>query len=265
MGWPGVFLAVCVVGVVTFLALPWSMEGKSLALLHGLCAQQPSHSLYFGDQRLPFDSRMTGIYGGFAVALLTLFARGRWRYAGVPPLRIVLTLIGFIALMGIDGVNSTLVDLRRWHPYTPHNELRLITGLLTGIALGVFVWMLVCQIGFARRARTRKAPITGLGDLSWVVLGGGVYCAVVLTQWSPLRVPLTMLLVLSAVAAMSGLTLAFVLLLSGRESVATSTWQLAGPATAALVIALVLIGTLGGGRFLLEAWLGLPAQLQGTI
>jgi hypothetical protein len=64
---------------------------------------------------------------------------------------------------------------------------------------------------------------------------------------------------------MSGLTLAFVLLLSGRESVATETWQLAGPATAALMIALVLIGTLGGGRFLLEAWLGLPAQLQGTI
>jgi uncharacterized membrane protein len=265
LGWPGVFLAVCIAAAAVFLVLPWSVEGKSLALLHGLCAQQPTHSLYFGDQRLPFDSRMTGIYGGFAVATLTLLARGRWRFAGIPPLRIILVLVAFIALMGIDGINSTLVDLRLWHLYTPHNELRLATGILTGVALGVFVWMLVCQIGFARRARRNRPPVAGVRDLGWVLLVGLGYGLLVLTRWSPLRIPLTLLLIISALTAVTGLALGFVLLLSGRESVATDTWQLAGPATAALVIAMVVIGMLGGGRFLLEAWLGLSAQLQGAV
>src|SRR5436305_8156522 len=48
-----------------FFAAPWGVEHKAHALMHGLCAQTPSHTLRFGTHGLPFDSRMTGIYGGF--------------------------------------------------------------------------------------------------------------------------------------------------------------------------------------------------------
>src|SRR5262245_31628876 len=51
--------------VLLFLAAPWSLEHKAHAALHGLCAQRPSHSFTFGSSTLPFDARMTGIYGGF--------------------------------------------------------------------------------------------------------------------------------------------------------------------------------------------------------
>ena len=78
-GWGAAFAGLLAVSVAGFLLAPWSIEVKSIAILHGLCAQRPSHSFWFGSDRLPFDSRMTGIYGGFLVTQLYLLARGRFR------------------------------------------------------------------------------------------------------------------------------------------------------------------------------------------
>ena len=47
-----------------FVSVPM-LEHKAHAFLHGICAQRPSHSLQVGDELLPFDARMTGIYTGF--------------------------------------------------------------------------------------------------------------------------------------------------------------------------------------------------------
>ena len=120
--WEIVCVATVVSGIAVFLALPWSLEGKALAALHGLCAQQPTHTLHFGDGRLPFDARMTGIYGGFACACGWFLARGRWRYGGIPSIGIALALAGFVVALGIDGVNSFLLDTGQWHLYEPRNE-----------------------------------------------------------------------------------------------------------------------------------------------
>jgi hypothetical protein len=43
-----------------------------------------------------------------------------------------------------------------------------------------------------------------------------------------------------------------------------STADLAGPATVALVVALLVIGGLGGGRFLLEWWLGIEPIVRSA-
>jgi len=59
--------------------------------------------------------------------------------------------------------------------------------------------------------------------------------------------------------ALTGLTLACVLLFGRRESLARAT-ATAGSATLALIVALVIVGGLAGGRFLMEAWL---AAVQG--
>lgn len=258
--WPNVFVGLCVVLAIGFLALPWPLESKALAAVHGLCAQQPTHSFYFGDFRLPFDARMTGIYGGFAATSLTLLGMGRWRSAGIPPRSLVVVLGAFVVLMGIDGVNSTLADVRRWNLYEPQNELRLITGQLTGVTLATFIWLLVGEIGFARPARRSVAPVGDWSDLGIVLLAQAAFATLVLSGWPALWMPVTFLLLLAAVTAVMALTLAFVLLFARRESMAYSTAALAGPATLALVIALVIIGGLGGGRFLLEWWLNIPTM-----
>src|SRR5687768_8251808 len=115
---------ILIAGVVAFLAVPGGFAEKSRVVLHGLCAQTPTHSFLFGGLLLPFDGRMTGIYGGTLVTLAYLAVRGRLFAWGNPSLRIVLTLLTFVAVMAVDGFNSLLLDLGLWHPYEPQNELR---------------------------------------------------------------------------------------------------------------------------------------------
>jgi uncharacterized membrane protein len=262
--WPIVFAVICGLTSIGFMLMPGSIEGKSLAALHGLCAQQPTHSFYYGDQRLPFDARMTGIYGGFAMTSLYMLARGRWRYGNVPSIPVTILLATFVAVLGVDGVNSTLRDMGYWYAYEPLNELRFATGMLTGTALAVFIWMMTAQVAFNSQARVRRSPIKGLHDLGFLLAIEAAAAGLILTGWSPLRVPLTFVLLVAAVTVVTGLTLAFVLLLGRREGHAVTTYDLAGPATVALVVALVVIGGLGGGRFLLEWWLGIEPMVRGA-
>ena len=130
---------------------------------------------------------------------------------------------------------------------------------MTGTTLAVFIWMLVAQVAFARTNRTRLPAVSSWRDLLLLLAVEGVFAAIVLTRWTPLRVPLTLLLLVAALAVITGLALGFVILLSRREGRATTTRQLAGPATAAFIVALAILFVTAGGRFLLEAALGLPA------
>lgn len=261
MTWPTLFFGLLGLLLAAFLLAPGDIEGKSLAVLHGLCAQQPTHSLYFGEQRLPFDARMTGIYGGFAVTTLALILGGRWRSGGIPSLGIVVALAAGLALMGLDGVNSTLKDAGLPYIYEPHNALRLATGLLCGLALAAFIWLLVNQIAFAPDATTERPFIASwreYGLLLLLLIGFGGF---VWLRWDPARVPLSFLLIISALTALTGLMLAFVMVVYRWERRAINTLSLAEPATFAVLWAVVLMGLLSGGRFLLEAALGLPSTV----
>lgn len=259
-GWPAVFLALCLVPLLMLALLPWSFEGKSLAVLHGICSQQPTHSFYFGDSRLPFGSRMTGIYGGFGTSCLFLLARGRWRSAGMPSASVLVSMAVFVGVMGIDGMNSTLKDVGLLYAYEPQNELRILTGLLTGVSLALFIWLLIGQVAFAPESRRLTPVVKGYRELGLLLVAGGIYAAVVLTTWPPLHIPISVLLVGSAVAVLTGLMLAFVLLIARRENEAIDTWALAGPATLALVLAFGLLATTSLGRFALEATMNIPAN-----
>lgn len=257
LGWPAVFMALCVVPLAIFLVLPWSIEGKSLAVLHGLCAQQPGHTFYFGDSRLPFDARMTGIYGGFGITSLFFLARGRWGQGGLPSLGVAALLALGIVALGLDGLNSTLVDLGTWYLYTPVNELRLATGLATGVALATFIWLLIGQVALRPSERSNAKLITGYRELAAIALLAGGYAVIVVTGWTPLRLPLTALLIASAIAVLTGLSLAFVLLIGRRENQATRTSDLAAPASIALLAAFAVLALTSGSRFILEAIYGI--------
>lgn len=256
-GWQAAFVALCVLPLAVFLALPWSIEGKSLAVLHGLCAQQPGHSFYYGDSRLPFDARMTGIYGGFGMASLFFLTRGRWGQGGLPSIGVAALLALGIVALGIDGLNSTALDLGVWHLYAPINELRLATGLLTGVALATFVWLLVGQVAMKETARSAGKLITGYRELGVILVLATGYAAIVLTGWEPLRLPLTAFLLVSATIVLTGLSLAFVLLVGRRENRAVSTIDLAAPATVALLSAFAILALTSGSRFILEAVYGI--------
>ena len=91
--------------------------------------------------KLPIEARDGGIYQGFLLTWLYLVAIHRARAKGMPRLWMLIAMIVFIIAMAADGLNALLYDLQFYggleevpHLYVPSLELRLITGLLTGIA-----------------------------------------------------------------------------------------------------------------------------------
>ena len=253
--WEAGLLAVAGVALAGFMALPGDLTAKAHMALHGLCAQRPAHTFALGGTPLPFDARMTGIYLGVLVAgLPLLLARRRgtavsWRWLGL--------LLGGIVVMGLDGLNSLRADLGLAVWWPPANWLRLVTGVLAGVSLGVgLVWLLNVALWPAEERLLRPADALG-----WLI-GLGVGTAVVLSGAGWALTPVTVLLLGGAVFALAALNLAFVsMVLSRNESHhpwrdATARRVLARALTLALGATVLQMALLAGGRYVLEAMLG---------
>jgi len=257
--WPGygLVLLVIVLSTGTFLLAPWSFEAKARAALHGLCAQRPSHSFLLGDQTLPFDARMTGIYGGFLVTTLFLAIKHRFRAFRLPPRRVIAVLAGFVLVMALDGTNSLLLDLQLDHPYHPRNDLRLVTGLLTGIALATLICFLVSSTLWYR-GRYDTAPIQNLREVGLVLLLQIPFAAAAMSGASMLYVPMVSFLLASAVLVVAAMMLVVIVLIRGQEGSFEGVAGLQRPTLVAVVLAFVAMAAFSGGRHLLEQATGAP-------
>jgi uncharacterized membrane protein len=242
-----------------FLAVPWPLAHKAHAVLHGLCAQRPSHTLLLGGQELPFDARMTGIYGGFLATSIYFVARGRLRAAKTPSILTVVVLGAFVGALAIDGTNSFLLDMILWHPYEPHNDLRLATGLLTGIALATVVAFLLASTLW-RNPEASTRVVNGPRELVILVCLQAPFALACISGSGALFALLTLLLLVAAVLALTSIMLATVALFSRRDGTFATWTDLQGTAFVALLAALGVMALFGGGRFLLEHFMG-PSPL----
>lgn len=253
----GYLLPVIVGGLLlVFFAAPWSIEHKAHAALHGLCAQTPSHTFLMGDRPLPFDARMTGIYGGFIATALYLVGRGRHRAALLPTLPVMGVLALLVGLMAVDGFNSLFLDLGRPHPYQPHNGLRLVTGVGTGISLAIILCYL-CAVTLWRRPDTNRR-VAGWRDLALLVPVQAPFLLSVAVGPGVLWFPTMLLLLLAAVTAVSTLALVTIVLLRRLDFTFDRFGDVQPVAATAVLTAVAVMATLSGGRFLLERLLGLP-------
>ncbi len=249
-----------IAGVLSFLVLPGGIAAKSRTLLHGLCAQTPTHTFSFGGQLLPFDARMTGIYGGVLAALVYLAVRGRLLGRGLPRPASIVVLALFVVVMAADGFNSLFTDLGIWHPWTPRNELRLVTGYLTGVSLGVLLsWLLASSV---YRMSTPKPGVRSGLDIVLMVAPLVPFGALVLSGEAWLYAPLSLLLVVSAWLTMTLLALSIVVLAFRLDDRVTSGLHLHLPGTAAAIIGLGVMLVLALGRVWLEQTLGIPSTLD---
>lgn len=210
----------------------------------GLCHQLPERSFFGGGVQVPVCSRDTGIYVGFAIALIVLQAveRGR-RSSEMPPLWTSLTLGLFVVAMGIDGVSS-YAGLRG-----TTNELRLLTGLMTGYALAAFTVPLLNTQLWVRPGSGRILP----GPREAVVFFGSLaatFVAVLLFAPAlgiayPLLVAVAILVTFSAV---NGVIVALLPPFERRARGARDTWPV-------FAIALVVTFIELSGAVWLKAWL----------
>lgn len=250
---------------VLFLAIGHdSLASSSRAVLHGLCAQRPSHSFTVGGEVLPFDARMTGIYSGSLWTWALLAFRGRLLAARTPAPAVIVALAIAVGALAVDGVNALLVDLTLWHPYEPMNVVRFFTGFGTGIALATLeVWL----IGGAlwKLASPEMAPWERARDLWWALPASVGTIGVILTGGAWLYPVLAYLLLVSAWVTVTGLTLVIVVSLFRIERRIGSVDRLDGPLVVSALAALLVIVGLAQLRFWLERTLGIPQDFMATV
>jgi len=253
------WVATAMLGALVFVAWPGATGSKAQAVLHGLCAQTPSHTFAMGGDPLPFDGRMTGIYGGAIVAFGWLAVRRRLLFFGNPPVRVIVVLALFVGLMAIDGFNSLFHDLRIWHPYEPRNIYRLLTGFGTGVSLAVALsWLMASSMWNVARP---EAGVRSLRDVGEILLIGVLYVAIVLSGWGFLSLPLTALLMASAWLVVSVLMLVAILLMFRIDERVRDLRQLHVPGAFAALVALGVMLALAGGRFWAERTFGISVSM----
>lgn len=100
---------------------------------YAICHQLPSRSLLMAGYQLPVCARDAGTMLGFGAVLLLFLAGRRHRRSGLPDAAVLAACLAGFALFAFDALSSYL-GLRE-----TTNELRLISGLGMGLALGVLL------------------------------------------------------------------------------------------------------------------------------
>lgn len=249
--WAPVTLALAV--LTGFFAVPGALSRKLLLAMGGVCALRPSHSYFAGGVQFPLESRMMGIYGGAMLTLGVLLLAGRAgarRLGGWPTVGVLLLMF---SSMAFDGVNSTLADLGWPHLYTPTNGMRLLTGLLAGIAIAPFLLWL---IGLVMLPATRLRP-AGLVRAPWDLLaplavnaGFGLLIVDGRALW---YYPLAFISAGGIVAVLAGAALIPVLTLSGLEGRVRRVRDLLAPGAVALLIAFAVLAGMAALRWNIAA------------
>ena len=173
---------------------------------------------------------MFGMFGGAVAAALYLAARGRGKATDFPRPAILAVLIGFVAWMGLDGVNALLFDLRLPHLYTPNLALRLGTGLLTGLSIGVVIVPAFNQTIWSPTAE-RKVPV--------------------LAGWGAFLYPYSILASVGVLGVLTAIGTIIVTLILRRDGRFTSVRELSPVVLTGLVFAAVMLGSMSAVRFAL--------------
>lgn len=251
--------AILALGAATFLMAPGGFAEKARLVLHGLCAQTPSHSFTFGGLLLPFDARMTGIYAGSICAFVVLGMRRRLLFGGLPKRSTTIVLALPVLALAADGSNSLFNDLGLWHPWEPRNLWRVITGWGTGVTLAVVLaWLLASS---AWKIARPEPAIRFPRELITIYSALPVYLVLLYSGWTWLYVPLSLVLMLSAWLVLSSLTLSMILLAFRWDDLITRAERLHRPGAMAAVAGLAAMLVLAFGRRWLEHVTGVPSTL----
>ena len=185
------------------------------AIAFGICPQRPSHSLFLGAQQMPIEARMAGMFGGFVIGAAYFIATGRGRAWRMPSNSMIIVLVGFVALLGVDGLNAFFYDLRLPHLYPPNLALRLSTGLLTGLAFAGF--MVPAFNSTVWQTGLEASPLTGARDLLIGIAVEAVYFVAAFSGASILLYPLSLIAVLG-VPLLIGTTGSILLAITFRKT-----------------------------------------------
>jgi len=246
------------VAVLVFLiwlrSTPPGLLGKADAVGYAVCHRIDTHSFHIGTREMPLCARCSGMYLGAILCLVFQAFQGR---RGALPSKASLALFGlFVLAFGIDGVNSYL----HFFPnapslYLPQNWLRLVTGTGMGLTITAFLLPMFNQT-FWTTWDTRPA----LGNWKQVgglmILAGGLI-GLVLSGNPLILYPLALLSAGGVVMILTMVYSMVLIMIFKAENRFERLSQIWLPLLAGLTLAMIQIGALDLGRFLLTGtWSG---------
>ena len=179
------------------------------------------------------------------------------RTSRFPPVRVLILLVGFIVLMGVDGLNSYLSFFPGApHLYEPHNTLRLITGTLYGLSLSILVFP-VFNFTLWREPKPNEA-LSGFKELSILLLGALFIGLIVQAQIDAFLYPLALASALGVLVIFTLVNTLLVLVVSGREGQAITWRDALLPLALGLGATLLEIGAIDLVRAYITRAFGLP-------
>ncbi|HBY95278.1 MAG: DUF2085 domain-containing protein [Ardenticatenaceae bacterium] len=249
-------------GVVALVALliafivmpPWPivlLDANTLA--YAVCHRIPSHSFSIAGHQLPLCARCTGIYLS-ALATLAALATVRPKARTFPGGPVLGLFLLFIAVMGVDGLNS-LLTLIPGAPsaYEPRNWLRLLTGAFDGVAMGGILFPLFNMTVWCDG---RDVPAVTGRILAGLALLALAISAVVLSEAPWLLWPLAVLSGLGVLTLVGLLNVALVVIATRREGSFRTLAELAPFVVYGLLLTFVELGAINLLRHWLESSLG---------
>ncbi len=232
------------------IATPGGILDKADLVGSAVCHRIESHSFSVAGRQLPLCARCTGTFLG---ALIGFFGQvvvlRRRRAAEFPPVAMLAIFASFTLLWAADGVNSYLALVQGPHAYEPQNWLRLTTGALNGLTMSVIVYPLL-NVTLWQEPAPEERNIRNLGDLGVMLLLEACLIGLVLTQWGPLLYPIALLSASGVLALLTSVNSVLVMILTGRENMATNWAEALAPLLAGFTVSLLMVGVIDLIRYI---------------
>ncbi|MFO7539979.1 MAG: DUF2085 domain-containing protein [Chloroflexota bacterium] len=225
---------------------------------YAFCHRFVSHSFTINGRPLALCARCTGMYLGVALTALLLGLAGRIRQTDLPTMPITAVLALFIAIMGLDGLNSVAHSLPVLpHVYEPQNWLRLVTGMGTGLAMGAFMLPALGQTLW--QADRYQPALRSWQELLELVMVAGAAVLLILSNQAPILYLLSIVSALGLLLILTAINCILLLVLLRRDGQAKSWSAALWPLILGLSLAILQIGTISYFRYSLTGTMsGLP-------
>jgi len=215
---------------------------------YSVCHRITDRSFSIAGRQLPLCARCTGMYLGVSLVFAVLALAGRRRWSYLPPLRVMLVLIGFIALLAIDGINSYSHFFPNLpHAYEPRNWLRLLTGLGAGLTMGVILFPAASQTLW--RDQLHRPAVANLRELLGLVLLALLVAILVLIDQPTILYVLGLASAAGVLIVLTAINTTALLILSRKDARATRIRDALVPIAIGLLLAVIQVAVISVVRF----------------
>ena len=226
---------------------------------YAICHRITERSFTIAGRQFPLCARCTGMYLGIFLVFVLLWLNGRLRRGGMPSTPIMLILMGFVVIMGIDGINSYLHFFPNApHVYEPRNWLRLLTGMGTGLMMGIIIVPALVQTLW--RDVSYKPVLATFTEFAGMILVALLLVLLLLSNQSAINYVLALASTAGLLLIVMSLNVVFLLIIFRREGRAVRWQQLIMPLTIGLILAIIELSIISTLRF---NWTGTMTGLPG--